>query len=162
MTILDMSDSTSSNSVDQTTFLTEHSIAFLTREITKNYTRNLQNAIAPYGILIGQYHFLRVLWEKDEITQRELATTVGMKESTTFTALAGMEKQGLLTRKRDSSDRRKMTVKLTEKGRALKSTLIPIAKNVNDQPLTEFDSDDIVQLKKMLEWLRNNLTGENK
>ena len=157
-----MSDSTSSNSVDQTTFLTEHSIAFLTREITKNYTRNLQNAIAPYGILIGQYHFLRVLWEKDEITQRELATTVGMKESTTFTALAGMEKQGLLTRKRDSSDRRKMTVKLTEKGRALKSTLIPIAKNVNDQPLTEFDSDDIVQLKKMLEWLRNNLTGENK
>ena len=90
MTILDMSDSTSSNSIDQTTFLTEHSIAFLTREITKNYTRNLQNAIAPYGILIGQYHFLRVLWEKDEITQRELATTVGMKESTTFTALAGM------------------------------------------------------------------------
>ena len=53
-------------------------------------------------------------------------------------------------------------VKLTEKGRALKSTLIPIAKHVNDQPLTEFDSDDIVQLKKMLEWLRNNLTGENK
>jgi len=33
MTILDMSDSTPSNSVDQTTFLTEHSIAFLTREI---------------------------------------------------------------------------------------------------------------------------------
>ena len=161
MTIHDMSDSTPSNSVDQTTFLTEHSIAFLTREITKNYTRNLHNAIAPYGILIGQYHFLRVLWEKDEITQRELATTVGMKESTTFTALAGMEKQGLLTRKRDSSDRRKMTVKLTEKGRALKSTLIPIAKYVNDQPLTEFNSDDIVQLKRMLERLRNNLTGEN-
>ena len=117
-----MSDSTPSNSVDQTTFLTEHSIAFLTREITRNYTRNLQNAIAPYGILIGQYHFLRVLWEKDEITQRELAIAVGMKESTTFTALAGMEKQGLLTRKRDSSDRRKMTVKLTEQGRALKSS----------------------------------------
>ena len=160
MTILDMSDSTPSNSVDQTTFLTEHSIAFLTREITRNYTRSLQNAIAPYGILIGQYHFLRVLWEKDEITQRELAIAVGMKESTTFTALAGMEKQGLLTRKRDSSDRRKMTVKLTEQGRALKSILIPIAKHVNDQPLTEFDAEDIAQLKRMLEWLRNNLASE--
>jgi DNA-binding MarR family transcriptional regulator len=110
--------------------------------------------------LIGQYHFLRVLWEKDEITQRELAIAVGMKESTTFTALAGMEKQGLLTRKRDSSDRRKMTVKLTEQGRALKSILIPIAKHVNDQPLTEFDAEDIVQLKRMLEWLRNNLASE--
>ena len=160
MTILDMSDSTPSNSVDQTTFLTEHSIAFLTREITKNYTRNLQNAIAPYGILIGQYHFLRVLWEKDEITQRELAATVGMKESTTFTALAGMEKQGLLTRKRDSDDRRKMTVKLTDKGRGLKPKLIPIAKAVNDRPLTGLTPEQISDLKAMLEILRNNRAGE--
>ena len=160
MTFLDMSDSTPSNSVDQTTFLTEHSIAFLTREITRNYTRNLQNAIAPYGILIGQYHFLRVLWEKDEITQRELAATVGMKESTTFTALAGMEKQGLLTRKRDSDDRRKMTVKLTDKGRGLKPKLIPIAKAVNDRPLTGLTPEQVSDLKAMLEILRNNLAGE--
>lgn len=155
-----MSDSTPSNSGDQTTFLTEHSIAFLTREITRNYTRNLQNAIAPYGILIGQYHFLRVLWEKDEITQRELAATVGMKESTTFTALAGMEKQGLLTRKRDSDDRRKMTVKLTDKGRGLKPKLIPIAKAVNDRPLTGLAPEQVTVLKTMLETLRNNLVGE--
>lgn len=160
MTILDMSDSSPSNSVDQTTFPTEHSIAFLTREITRNYTRNLQNAIAPYGILIGQYHFLRVLWEKDEITQRELAATVGMKESTTFTALAGMEKQGLLTRKRDSDDRRKMTVKLTDKGRGLKPKLIPIAKAVNDRPLTALTPEQVSDLKAMLEILRNNLAGE--
>jgi MarR family transcriptional regulator, organic hydroperoxide resistance regulator len=160
MTILDMSDSSPSNSVDQTTFPTEHSIAFLTREITRNYTRNLQNAIAPYGILIGQYHFLRVLWEKDEITQRELAATVGMKESTTFTALAGMEKQGLLTRKRDSDDRRKMTVKLTDKGRGLKPKLIPIAKAVNDRPLTGLTPEQVSDLKAMLEILRNNLAGE--
>ena len=160
MTILDMSDSSPSNSVDQTTFLTEHSIAFLTREITRNYTRNLQNAIAPYGILIGQYHFLRVLWEKDEITQRELAAAVGMKESTTFTALAGMEKQGLLTRKRDSDDRRKMTVKLTDKGRGFKPKLIPIAKAVNDRPLTGLTPEQMSDLKAMLEILRNNLAGE--
>ena len=37
----------------------------------------MQDAIADHGILIGQYHFLRVLWEKDEITQRELANAVG-------------------------------------------------------------------------------------
>jgi DNA-binding MarR family transcriptional regulator len=110
--------------------------------------------------LIGQYHFLRVLWEKDEITQRELANAVGMKESTTFTALAGMEKQGLLTRKRDSDDRRKMTVKLTDKGRGLKSKLIPIAKAVNDRPLTGLAPEQVSDLKAKLETLRNNLVGE--
>ena len=147
--------------IRQSTFPTDHSIAYLAREITRIYTRNLQNAIADHGILIGQYHFLRVLWEKDEITQRELANAVGMKESTTFTALAGMEKQGLLTRKRDSNDRRKMTVRLTDKGRGLRSKLIPIAKAVNDGPLAELSPEQVSDLKSMLETLRNNLSGEH-
>ena len=102
-----------------------------------------------------------MLWEKDEITQRELANAVGMKESTTFTALAGMEKQGLLTRKRDSNDRRKMTVRLTDKGRGLRSKLIPIAKAVNDRPLAELSPEQVSDLKSMLETLRNNLSGEH-
>ena len=84
-----------------------------------------------------------------------------MKESTTFTALAGMEKQGLLTRKRDSNDRRKMTVRLTDKGRGLRSKLIPIAKAVNDRPLAELSPEQVSGLKSMLETLRNNLSGEH-
>lgn len=155
-----MSDTAYTDTEHQSTFPTDHSIAYLAREITRIYTRNLQDAIAKHGILIGQYHFLRVLWEKDEITQRELANAVGMKESTTFTALAGMEKQGLLTRKRDSDDRRKMTVKLTDKGRGLKSKLIPIAKAVNDRPLTGLAPEQVSDLKAKLETLRNNLVGE--
>jgi len=155
-----MSDTAYTDTEHQSTFPTDHSIAYLAREITRIYTRNLQDAIAEHGILIGQYHFLRVLWEKDEITQRELANAVGMKESTTFTALAGMEKQGLLTRKRDSDDRRKMTVKLTDKGRGLKSKLIPIAKAVNDRPLTGLAPEQVSDLKAKLETLRNNLVSE--
>ena len=143
----------------EATFSPDHSLAFLVREVTRLYTKNLQSAISGHGILIGQYHFLRVLWEKDEITQRELANEVGMKESTTFTALAGMEKLELLTRTRDSNDRRKMVVKLTEKGRALKSILIPIAKAVNDQPLGNLTAEEIFFLKQILEKLKNNLTG---
>ena len=155
-----MSESSYTDAEYQATFLTDHSIAYLAREITRIYTRNLQDAIAEHGILIGHYHFLRVLWEQDGITQRELANAVGMKESTTFTALAGMEKQGLLTRTRDSIDRRKMTIKLTDKGRGLKSKLIPIAKTVNDRPLTAFTPEQLSNLKTGLESLRNNLAGE--
>ena len=160
MVTVAMTDTAYTDTEHQSTFPTDHSIAYLAREITRIYTRNLQDAIAEHGILIGQYHFLRVLWEKDEITQRELANAVGMKESTTFTALAGMEKQGLLTRKRDSDDRRKMTVKLTDKGRGLKSKLIPIAKAVNDRPLTGLAPEQVSDLKAKLETLRNNLVSE--
>ncbi|MBU26445.1 MAG: MarR family transcriptional regulator [Gammaproteobacteria bacterium] len=155
-----MSDTTLDELNSKSTFPPDESIAYLAREITRIYTRDLQNAIAVHGVLIGQYHFLRVLWERDQITQRELANAVGLKESTTFTALAGMEKQGLLTRKRDSDDRRKMTIKLTDKGRALRSNLIPAAKAVNDRPLTGLNPNEIFHLKTVLGKLRDNLTGD--
>ena len=53
-----------------------------------------------------------------------------------------------------------MTIKLTDKGRGLKSKLIPIAKTVNDRPLTAFTPEQLFNLKTGLETLRNNLAGE--
>ena len=53
-----------------------------------------------------------------------------------------------------------MTVKLTDKGRGLKSKLIPIAKAVNDRPLTGLAPEQVSDLKAKLETLRNNLVGE--
>ena len=54
-----------------------------------------------------------------------------------------------------------MTVRLTDKGRGLRSKLIPIAKAVNDRPLAELSPEQVSNLKSMLETLRNNLSGEH-
>lgn len=138
-------------------FSTEQSIAYLIRDLTRQFSRTLQKDIAPYGILLGQYHFLRVLWEQDGITQRELAMAVGMKESTTFTALAGMESLELVQRQRDVGDRRKMIVTLTPKGKKLESVLIPLAKAVNDKALQNFSDTETEQLRNLLGKLSHSL-----
>jgi DNA-binding MarR family transcriptional regulator len=138
-------------------FSTEQSIAYLIRDLTRQFSRTLQKDIAPYGILLGQYHFLRVLWEQDGITQRELAMAVGMKESTTFTALAGMESLELVQRQRDVGDRRKMIVTLTPKGKKLESILIPLAKAVNNKALQNFSDTETEQLRNLLGKLSHSL-----
>ena len=138
-------------------FSTEQSIAYLIRDLTRQFSRTLQKDIAPYGILLGQYHFLRVLWEQDGITQRELAMAVGMKESTTFTALAGMESLELVQRQRDVGDRRKMIVTLTPKGKKLESVLIPLAKAVNNKALQNFSDTETEQLRNLLGKLSRSL-----
>jgi DNA-binding MarR family transcriptional regulator len=138
-------------------FSTEQSIAYLIRDLTRQFSRTLQKDIAPYGILLGQYHFLRVLWEQDGITQRELAMAVGMKESTTFTALAGMESLELVQRQRDVGDRRKMIVTLTPKGKKLESVLIPLAKAVNNKALQNFSDTETEQLRNLLGKLSHGL-----
>lgn len=142
-------------------FAPGQSIAYLARDITRLFSRILQHRLQPHGILIGHYHFLRVLWEADGMTQRELANQVGMKESTTFTALAGMEENGLVRRSRHPTDRRKMLVWLTPEGRQLRDILLPIAKDVNDIAANGLDAEDISQLRSLLIELKRALEAQN-
>ncbi len=106
-------------------------IAALLRDAHRTLSRVLATQIAAHGVTIGQWYFLRALWTEDGLTQRELSHRVGMMEPTTVTALNGMEKRGLVERVRNASDRRKMNIYLTDKGRSLRGTLMPIEEEIN-------------------------------
>ena len=67
----------------------DSSIGYVLRDTYRGFSRVLQSKIAPHGVSIGQWYFLRVLWEEDGLTQRELSQRVGMMEPTTVTALNG-------------------------------------------------------------------------
>ena len=56
---------------------TETSLGYLVRETHRAFTRSLQARIAPHGITIGMWFFLRALWEEDGISQRALSQRVG-------------------------------------------------------------------------------------
>ena len=109
----------------------DYGIAHLLRDAQRAISRCLAARIATYGVSIGQWYFLRALWEEDGLTQRELSHRVGMMEPTTVTALNGMEKRGLVKRVRNSQDRRKMNIFLTDKGKSLRDTLMPFEEEVN-------------------------------
>lgn len=100
------------------------------RDVHRAYVRVLQHRIAPHGVSMGQWFFLRALWEEDGLTQRELSQRVGMMEPTTVTALNSMERRGLVERRRNVQDRRKVNIFLTAKGRSLRDVLIPVAREV--------------------------------
>ena len=108
-----------------------YGIAHLLRDAQRAMSRALAIRISAYGVSIGQWYFLRALWEQDGLTQRELSHRVGMMEPTTVTALNGMEKKGLVERVRNPRDRRKMNIYLTAKGLSLKDKLMPCEDEVN-------------------------------
>src|SRR4051812_49258700 len=101
------------------TFPLEASVGYQLRTTNRMMQRLLQTRIEPYGITLGMWYFLRALWEEDGLTQRELSQRIGTMEPTTLTAIAGMERAGLVTRKRNEQDRRKINVSLTQRGRDL-------------------------------------------
>ena len=100
------------------------------RQTHRLVQRALQSRIERHGVTLGMWYYLRVLWDHDGLTQRELSRVIGTMEPTTLSAIAGMEAAGLVRRERDARDRRKMNVFLTPKGRALQKTLLPSAVEV--------------------------------
>jgi DNA-binding MarR family transcriptional regulator len=74
------------------------------RDAHRAFQRVLERRIARFGVTRGQWYFLRVLWIRDGLTQRELSARVGMMEPTTVIALKGMERAGLVRRARSRED----------------------------------------------------------
>ena len=138
-------------------FDSETSVGYLLRDTYRAFTKILQARISAHGVTIGQWYFLRVLWDQDGWTQRELSLRVGMMEPTTVTALNGMEKRGYVKRVRNTEDKRKVNIYLTEKGQALRNVLLPHAIDVNIRAVAGVSLDDVEAVRRTLHAMKRNL-----
>ncbi len=141
----------------------ETSVGYQVRQTHRLVQRALQARIERHGVTLGMWYYLRVLWDRDGITQRELSRVIGTMEPTTLSAIAGMEQAGLVRRERDGGDRRKINVFLTPKGRDLQATLLPFAIEVVELATRSMTTRERTMLlgllRSMQEHLRDDLTG---
>ena len=119
--------------------------------------RALQLRLAAHGVTFGHWTFLRILWERDGLTQRELSTEAGVMEPTTVAALRAMEKAGYVKRRQAERNRKNVYVHLTAKGRALKSKLVPLAVEVNELGLRGVSAADRATTQRTLLAIIENL-----
>jgi len=136
------------------------SVGYLVRQTHRAFTRALQARIAPFGVSIGMWFFLRALWQQDGISQCELSQRVGMMEPTTASALTNMERKGFVQRVRNRSDRRIVNVFLTERGRALRRELLPLAAAVNEEALRGIAVNEVAQLRAVLGRVETRLDAD--
>lgn len=135
----------------------EQSVGYQVRITNRLISRYLQQKIAPYGVSLGMWYFLRTLWNEDGLTQRELSKIVGTMEPTTLTAMKSMEAKGLIRRVRNSKDARKINIFLTDRGMALKEELVPIAKAVVDESVAGFSASERRAFLANLKAIQNNI-----
>jgi DNA-binding MarR family transcriptional regulator len=133
------------------------SLGYLVRDANRAFQRLLERRMAPHGITRGQWYFLRVLWEEDGLSQRELSGRVGMMEPTTVIALRGMEKVGLIRRVRGVDDKRIIRVHLTPKARRLRDRLLQISQGVNDQGAEGVDAAELARFRRVIAQMTENL-----
>jgi len=133
-------------------------LAHLVKDAMRAFIRALQMRLAEHHVSFGHWSFLRVLWEGDGLTQRELSEQAGVMEPTTFSALKAMERLGYIRRGR-GDDRKKVYVFLTAKGRALKRELVPLAETVNNIAVRGVRASDITTTRRVLLAVIENIAG---
>lgn len=135
-------------------------LAHLVKDALRGLSRGLQMRLTGHDVSFGHWTFLRILWEHDGLTQRELSEHAGLMESTTFSALVAMEKLGYVVRRHLPENRKKVHVFLTPEGRALKDTLVPLAEEVNAIAVRGVDPDDIAATRRTLVAMVQNLIAD--
>ncbi len=125
-------------------------LAHLIKDAARALVRSLSVRLAEHHVPFGHWAFLRILWEGDGITQRELSERAGVMEPTTFAALKTMERLGYVVRRQVGSDRKKVYVFLTPKGRKLKQVLVPVAEDVNRIAVQGVSPDHVAITRSVL------------
>jgi DNA-binding MarR family transcriptional regulator len=132
-------------------------LAHLIRDVGRAQMRALQLRLADHRVSFGHWTFLRILWIKDGLTQKELSDLAGVMEPTTFSAVKAMEGMGLIERRQLSGNRKNMHVFLTASGRALEKDLVPLAEEVNRISVEGISEASIVELRNTLLTMIENL-----
>ena len=86
------------------------------REVVKKYKPFLDDI----GMTYTQYVTMLVLWEKPEITSKEIGERLHLDSGTLTPVIKKLADKGLVTRRRAPEDERNLVVALTDAGLALR------------------------------------------
>jgi len=122
-------------------------------------SRAFDDALAEAGGSVPVWLVLISLKSQRLRNQRELAAAVGIREATLTHHLNSMDEQGLITRRRDPSNRRVHLVELTDAGEAAFDRLRGAATDFDRRLRAGLSDEDIDLLAGLLGRLEANATG---
>lgn len=138
----------------------EDRLAHLIKDATRSLIRALQFRLSDHNVSFGHWAFLRILWEQDGLTQRELSERAGVMEPTTFAAMKAMESLGYIERRHLPGNNKNLHVYLTRAGKALKKHLVPLAEEVNAIGTHGLKESEIRAARKVLLAIIDNLAED--
>lgn len=107
----------------------------------------------------AQGRILYVLWQKDGISQRELADAASLATTTLTGMIDRMEDSGLLNKVPAAGDRRKTLLCLTAKARALQKDYDDVSERMNAVFYHNFSTEEVQEFENQLRRILDNLKG---
>lgn len=94
-------------------------------KIVKDLDHETMQIAGHYGLSFPQFMVLEALMHKDEMCIGDIKDTILSSNGTIPVIIQNLEKQGLLKRRKDQTDRRKSMISLTAQGRQIIEKIVP-------------------------------------
>ena len=133
----------------------DHQLCFALYAASLAMTKAYKPLLVPLGLTYPQYLVLLVLWQTDGITVSQLGERLTLDSSTLTPLLKRLQAQGLLQRQRDAADERRVLLRLTPAGRALRAQAEAVPRAI--ACATACDLQQISALASQLHRLRQQL-----
>jgi DNA-binding MarR family transcriptional regulator len=104
-----------------------------------------------------QGRILFVLWRRDDVSIRELASRTSLSKSTLTAMLDRLEGSGHVVRVPSGSDRRKIMIRLTDRDRRLREDYTRLSSEMSELVYRGFREEEIDAFERFLERMLQNL-----
>ncbi|MFC4172577.1 MarR family winged helix-turn-helix transcriptional regulator [Microvirga sp. GCM10011540] len=130
-------------------------LCFATYAAAHAFNRFYKPLLDPFGLTYPQYLVMLVLWERENVTVKDIGQRLHLDSGTLTPLLKRLETAGLVRRTRDTHDERQVRIDLTQRGRDLKAPVAAVWRDV--VCATGLAMDELDALKDQLNTLRRSL-----
>jgi MarR family transcriptional regulator, organic hydroperoxide resistance regulator len=136
----------------QNTPITEH-LAYLLAQANREINRQLEGRLSKEGVPVEQWRILKVLSDGDGHSMGELADAVLLNHPTLTKMIDRMVSEALVYRVQDPTDRRKVLMYSSDRGKALTQRLNSLAMSQEAHIVENYGNKSTNELKRLLESL---------
>ncbi|RBW69646.1 MarR family winged helix-turn-helix transcriptional regulator [Bacillus taeanensis] len=122
-----------------------------------NLTSFIKSQLEPFNLAPEQNLVMMLLWEKDGLTQNEVAQKLDKDKTNIARMASNLEKKGLIKRIGCPNDRRSVRLYLTPCGKKLGEQVLPIAEEFDKIVCKGLSNEEVQQLERLLSKINKNV-----
>ena len=136
----------------------DHQLCFPLYSCSKAIVHKSNAFLKDINLSYTQYIVMMVLWEKHEISLKDLGKLLYLDSGTLTPVLKNLESKGYVSRSRDKNDERVLMLTLSDAGKRLKTKALQVPSSMRQCVCLE--QEEIDTLYKLLYKLLGNLESE--
>lgn len=114
------------------------------------YGEFIREELERIGMKLSYRHIMNPLMTHDSLTQLELVKITGLKAPTISISLRNMERDGIVRREKNITDRRETHVYITDKGKKMYAKALEILDKAEGTMLKGLNDKELQEMRKVL------------